>query len=75
MPPSTNTPRPDPSNQELRVVVLLLALALGLLVTAAAVYVALVHPSVAEPLVVGGAVCGALTGAGGLTARALRHSR
>ncbi|MEU2391844.1 hypothetical protein [Streptomyces sp. NPDC007369] len=75
MPTSTNAPGPDGSNQELRMVVLLLALALGLLVTAAAVYVALVHPSLAEPLAVGAAVLGALTGVGGLIARALRRWR
>ncbi|WP_329619083.1 hypothetical protein OG357_00030 [Streptomyces sp. NBC_01255] len=75
MPASTNAPRPDRDNQELRLVVLLLALAVGLLVTSAAVYVALVHPSAAEPLAVGAAVLGALTGAGGLTARVLRRWR
>ncbi|AJF70310.1 hypothetical protein [Streptomyces vietnamensis] len=75
MPASTNAPRPDRDNQELRLVVLLLALALGLLVTSAVVYVALVHPSTAEPLAVGAGVLGALTGAGGLIARVLRHWR
>ncbi|MER7540742.1 hypothetical protein ABTX77_39155 [Streptomyces sp. NPDC097704] len=72
---STNAPRPDPDSQELRWVVLLLTLMLGLLVTSAAVYVALVHPSAAEPLAVGAAVLGALTGAGGLIARVFRHWR
>ncbi|MDX3537525.1 hypothetical protein PV721_24765 [Streptomyces sp. MB09-01] len=75
MPTSTNAPRPDRDNQELRLAVLLLALALGLMATAAAVYLALVHPSVAEPLGVGAAVLGALTSGAALIVRVLRLRR
>lgn len=72
---NTNAPRQSSDNQELRLVILLLALTMGLLVTASAVYLALVHPSVAEPLAVGAAVLGALPGAAGIIARVLRRWR
>ncbi|MFG2978868.1 hypothetical protein ACGFYY_38510 [Streptomyces sp. NPDC048331] len=50
-------------------------LGMGLLATGAAVYLSLVHPSTAGPLGVGATVLGALAGAGGAIARAIRHCR
>ncbi|MFJ2111938.1 hypothetical protein ACIOEX_08500 [Streptomyces sp. NPDC087850] len=70
-----NVPGQDRDHRELRLVVLLLAMGMGLLATGAAVYLSLVHPSMAGPLGVGAAVLGALAGAGGAVARAIRHCR
>jgi hypothetical protein len=70
---NADAPRQDRDHRELRMIVLLLALAMGLLITGAAVYLALVHPSLAGPLGVGAAVLGALASAVGVLARAVRH--
>ncbi|WP_030723043.1 hypothetical protein [Streptomyces sp. NRRL F-2580] len=75
MPSNTNVPRRDRDGQELVMAVLFLALTLGLLITASAVYLVLVHPSVAEPVAVGAAVLGALTGVGGIVGRVLTRGR
>ncbi|WP_086796909.1 hypothetical protein [Streptomyces caniscabiei] len=69
-----DAPRPqDRDHRELRLVLLLLALVVGLLITAAAVYVARVHPSLAQPLGVGAAVMSALAAIGGVVARVVRR--
>ncbi|MER5218623.1 hypothetical protein ABT063_51270 [Streptomyces sp. NPDC002838] len=70
----TDAPRPqDRDHRELRLVLLLLALLAGLLITAAAVYVARVHPSLAQPLGVGAAVMSALAAIAGVVARTIRR--
>ncbi|GGJ63180.1 hypothetical protein [Streptomyces brasiliensis] len=70
----TDAPRPQGGDhRELRLVVLLLALVVGLLITAATVYLARVHPTLAEPLGVGAAVMSALTAVAGLVARIIRR--
>ncbi|MDH2393641.1 hypothetical protein QCN29_33750 [Streptomyces sp. HNM0663] len=56
-------PAPDPPKRSLRTALLLLGLVMVLVITGAAVYVARVHPSLAEPLGVGAAVLGAMAGA------------
>lgn len=61
-----NVPGQNRDHRELRLVDLLRAMGMGLLATAAAVYPSLVHPSMTGPLGVGGAVLGALAGAGAL---------
>ncbi|MDW8806526.1 hypothetical protein P1P68_17435 [Streptomyces scabiei] len=70
----TDAPRPqDRCHRELRLALLLLALVVGLLITAAAVYVARVHPTLAQPLGVGAAVMSALAAIGGVVARVIRR--
>lgn len=70
----TDGSRPqDSDHRELRMVVLLLALVVGLLIAGAAIYLARVHPSLAQPLGVGAAVVGALTSVVGVVARAIRR--
>jgi C4-dicarboxylate transporter len=70
----TDAPRPqDRDHRELRLVLLLLALLVGLLITAAAVYVARVHPTLAQPLGVGAAVMSALAAIAGVVARTIRR--
>ncbi|MFM9540077.1 hypothetical protein [Streptomyces turgidiscabies] len=64
---------PDSDHRELRLVVLLLALVVGLLIAGAAIYLACVHPRLAQPLGVGAAVVGALTSVVGVVARAIRR--
>ncbi|MEU6540935.1 hypothetical protein [Streptomyces sp. NPDC047000] len=54
-------------------VLLLLALLVGLLITAAAVYVARVHPALAQPLGVGAAVMSALAAVTSVVARIIRR--
>ncbi|MFF3663549.1 hypothetical protein [Streptomyces olivochromogenes] len=73
---TTDTDPSCPQNhdhQELRLVILLLTLLVGLLVTAAAVYLARVHPTLAQPLGVGAAVVSALAGITGVIARIIRR--
>ncbi|WP_406426636.1 hypothetical protein [Streptomyces sp. NBC_00147] len=73
---TTDTDAPRPQNrdhQELRLLVLLLALLVGLVITGAAVYVACVHPPLAQPLGVGAAVMSALAAIAGVVARAIRR--
>jgi hypothetical protein len=70
----TDAPRPqDRDDRELRLMVLLLALLVGLLITGAAVYLARVHPALAQPLAVGAAVMSALAAIAGVVARAIRR--
>lgn len=69
----TDPPRSDGDHRDLRLAVLLLALVMGLLITAAAVYVAREHPALAQPLGVGAAVMGALAAVAGVVARCLRR--
>ncbi|MFF8534249.1 hypothetical protein ACN6K9_006283 [Streptomyces sp. SAS_267] len=70
----TDASRPqDRRLRELRLVLLLLTLLVGLLITAAAVYVARVHPSLAQPLGVGAAVMSALAAIAGVVTRAIRR--
>ncbi|MCT9010534.1 hypothetical protein [Streptomyces rhizosphaerihabitans] len=70
----TDGSRPqDRSLRELRLVLLLLTLLVGLLITTAAVYVARVHPGLAQPLGVGAAVMSALAAIAGVVARAIRR--
>jgi hypothetical protein len=70
----TDALRPqDRDHWELRLLVLLLALLVGLLMTGAAVYVACVHPTLAQPLGVGAAVMSALGAIAGVVARAIRR--
>jgi hypothetical protein len=69
----TDAARPqDSEHRELRLVVLLLALLMGLLITGAAVYLAHVHPALAQPLAVGAAVMSALAALAGVVGRVLR---
>ncbi|MFF1744364.1 hypothetical protein [Streptomyces mirabilis] len=73
---TTDTDQSRPQNhdhQELRLVILLLTLLVGLLATAAAVYLARVHPTLAQPLGVGAAVVSALAGVTGVIARIIRR--
>jgi hypothetical protein len=61
---TTDTDRTTPQDREyheLRLVFLLLTVVVGLLITAAAIYVARMHPALAEPLGVGAAVLRALS--------------
>ncbi|MEU8789757.1 hypothetical protein [Streptomyces sp. NPDC048643] len=67
------TARQDREHHELRLVLLLLTLVVGLLITAAAIYVARMHPALAQPLGVGAAVVSALAGIVGVIGRALRR--
>ncbi|MFB8137806.1 hypothetical protein [Streptomyces mirabilis] len=67
------TPHQDRERHELRLVLLLLTVVVGLLITAAAIYVARMHPALAEPLGVGAAVLSALAGVAGVIGRALRR--
>ncbi|WP_406369706.1 hypothetical protein OG788_07830 [Streptomyces sp. NBC_00647] len=70
----TDASRPqDRSLRELRLVLLLLTLLVGLLITTAAVYVARVHPGLAQPLGVGAAVMSALAAIAGVVTRAIRR--
>ncbi|GAA1545917.1 hypothetical protein GCM10009730_63750 [Streptomyces albidochromogenes] len=72
---STTSDTPDEGrddHRELRLVVLLLAMAVGLLIAGAAVYLAHVHPSLAEPLGVGAAVLGAVAGVAAIAVRCVR---
>ncbi|MFD1831679.1 hypothetical protein ACFSJS_18770 [Streptomyces desertarenae] len=71
---NTGMPRRDRDHHELHTAILLLALTVGLLITAAAVYLALAHPTLTGPLGVGAAVLGALAGTAGTLAHpVLRH--
>jgi hypothetical protein len=73
---TTDTDPTRPQNhdhQELRLVILLLTLLVGLLITAAAVYLARVHPTLAQPLGVGAAVVSALAGITGVITRIIRR--
>jgi hypothetical protein len=63
----------DRGHQDLRLVVFLLALVVGLLITGAAVYLTLEHPSLAQPLGVGAAVISALAALAGIVARVIRR--
>ncbi|MER7694677.1 hypothetical protein [Streptomyces sp. NPDC097610] len=67
------TARQDREYHELRLVLLLLTLVVGLLITAAAIYLACMHPALAQPLGVGAAVLSALPGVAGVIGRALRR--
>lgn len=67
------TPHQDREHHELRLVVLLLTIVVGLLITAAAIYVASMHPALAQPLGVGAAFVSALVGVAGAIGRALRR--
>ncbi|MEY2245986.1 hypothetical protein ACFVXA_37450 [Streptomyces sp. NPDC058246] len=67
------TRRENSDHRELRIVLLLTVLVLGLLITAAAVYLARVHPALAQPLGVGAAVMSALTAIAGVVARTIRR--
>ncbi|MFH0518604.1 hypothetical protein ACHBTE_15695 [Streptomyces sp. M41] len=70
----TEVPRQSmDDNRELRLLVVLLALALGMLTTCAAVYLAWVHPALAQPLGVGAAVASTLAPVCGGIARFLRR--
>ncbi|MFE5923186.1 hypothetical protein [Streptomyces sp. NPDC056468] len=70
----TDGPRPqDSEHLDLRLMLLLLALEVGLLITGAAVYLARVHPALAQPLGVGAAVLSALAAVSGVLARVLRR--
>ncbi|WP_367132969.1 MULTISPECIES: hypothetical protein [Streptomyces] len=70
----TNASRPqDSDHRQLRLVVLLLALLVGLLITGAAIYLARVHPTLAQPLSVGAAVISALSSLVGVVTRAVRR--
>ncbi|MEU9575571.1 hypothetical protein AB0D62_38245 [Streptomyces massasporeus] len=70
----TDVPRSqDRDHRALRLVLLLLTLLVGLLITAAAVYVARVHPSLAQPLGVGAAVMSALAAIASVVARTIRR--
>ncbi|MDQ1013623.1 hypothetical protein [Streptomyces afghaniensis] len=70
----TDVPRSqDRDHRELHLVLLLLTLLVGLLITAAAVYVARVHPSLAQPLGVGAAVMSALAAIASVVARTIRR--
>ncbi|MGW9022702.1 hypothetical protein ACWGQ5_00390 [Streptomyces sp. NPDC055722] len=70
----TDASRPQDSDHwELRLVVLLLALVVGLLITGAAIYLARVHPTLAQPLGVGAAVMSALAALAGVVARVIRR--
>ncbi|MFP3989516.1 hypothetical protein U9R90_18955 [Streptomyces sp. E11-3] len=70
----TDAPRPqDRDHRELRLVLLLLTLLVGLLITMAAIYVARVHPTLAQPLGVGAAVMSALAAIAGVVARTIRR--
>ncbi|MET8134112.1 hypothetical protein ABZV24_19510 [Streptomyces sp. NPDC005251] len=70
----TGPARPEDSDhQEVRIVLLLTILVLGLLITVAAVYLARVHPALAQPLGVGAAVMSALTAIAGIVARTIRR--
>lgn len=70
----THEPRPqDGEHRNLSLMLLLLALVVGLLITGAAVYLARVHPALAQPLGVGAAVLGALAAVAGALARVLRR--
>ncbi|NUK23685.1 hypothetical protein [Streptomyces lunaelactis] len=70
----TDAPGPqDRDHRELRLVLLLLALVVGLLITTAAVYVARVHPTFAQPMGVGAAVMSALAAIAGVVARTFRR--
>jgi hypothetical protein len=71
---STEPSHPQSSTSwDLRMAVVLLALVVGLLITGAAIYLALVHPTLAQPLGVGAAVLSALVSLVGLVARAIRR--
>ena len=63
----------DREHNELRLVLILLTVVVGLLITAAAIYVARVHPVLAQPLGVGAAVLSALAGVAGAIGHALRR--
>ncbi|MFE3269952.1 hypothetical protein [Streptomyces sp. NPDC059215] len=63
----------DREHHELRLVLLLLTVVVGLCITAAAIYVARMHPALAEPLAVGAAVLSAHAGVAGVIGRALRR--
>ena len=67
------TTHQDRDHHELRLVLILLTVVVGLLITAAAIYVARVHPVLAQPLGVGAAVLSALAGVAGVIGRALRR--
>ncbi|NUK50120.1 hypothetical protein HRW14_07375 [Streptomyces lunaelactis] len=69
---NADAPRQDRWDRKLRTAVLLLGLVMVLMITGAAVYVARVHPSLAEPLSVGAAVFGALAGAAAVVSRLVR---
>lgn len=70
----TDEPRPhDGEHRDLRLMLLLLALVVGLLITGAAVYLARVHPALAQPLGVGAAVLSALAAVSGVLVRVLRR--
>ncbi|WP_412079559.1 hypothetical protein ACLF6K_39145 (plasmid) [Streptomyces xanthophaeus] len=60
-------------HRELRTLLLLLALAVGLLITGAAVCLAVVHPWLADPLAVGAAVLTCLAGLARTVAKAARE--
>ncbi|WP_405467126.1 hypothetical protein [Streptomyces canus] len=70
---TNGTSRQDREHQELRLVLFLLTLVVGLLITAAAIYVARMHPALAQPLGVGAAVLSALAGVAGVIGRTLRR--
>ncbi|TFE38559.1 hypothetical protein E3E14_28075 [Streptomyces sp. ICN441] len=70
---NSDTPVQDrDDHRELHMVVLLLTMVVGLLIAGAAVYLARVHPSLAEPLGVGAAVLGALAGVAAIATRFMR---
>ncbi|MGW3312083.1 hypothetical protein ACWDG9_36495 [Streptomyces sp. NPDC001073] len=72
-PDTDGTTHADREHHELRLVLILLTIVVGLLITAAAIYVARVHPALAQPLGVGAAVVSALAGVAGAIGRVLRR--
>ncbi|MQS06008.1 hypothetical protein [Streptomyces alkaliphilus] len=72
---NTDRPRRDRGPHELRMVVLLLVLTVGLLITAAAVYLALAHPTLTGPLGLGAAILTALACTTGTLVHAVRQQR
>ncbi|MFJ8143221.1 hypothetical protein [Streptomyces sp. NPDC096013] len=70
---SDGTTPQDREHHELRLALILLTIVVGLLITAAAIYVARMHPALAQPLGVGAAVLSALAGVAGVIGRALRR--
>ncbi|MEU9015729.1 hypothetical protein AB0D12_39895 [Streptomyces sp. NPDC048479] len=62
-------PPQDSEHREQRLLVLFLALLIGLLITGTVVYLARVHPALAQPLAVGAAVMSALAGVVGRVLR------
>lgn len=71
---STDPTHPQSSDSlDLRMAVVLLVLVMGLLITGAAMYLALVHPTLAQPLGVGAAISSAHASLIGLVARAIRR--